>query len=231
VLQQPVDVARNYMRRILLIFAILIGALLGVFILGRLTNVIGFYTIKAGSSLPTLNVNSVVLSSRLIKPVNADYIIFWFTDSFYGRQPYIFRQVADEGDVIKIENGIAYVNSVNIDNGLNLLQYYKVEAKDLTDLDSEAMMLDSNLFVVPRETKGVQGAIFKGVLMIEEATLREQGVTTPGYDNNWTLDNFGPYKVPVGHVFVLADNRHGGRDSRYIGPVSKDSITSTVFLK
>ena len=219
------------MRRIILIFAILIGALLGVFIFGRLTNLLGFYTVKAGSSLPTLKVNSLVLSSSLIKPVNGDYIIFWFTDFYYGRQQYIFRQVADEGDVIRIKNGIAYVNNVNIDTGLNLLQYYKVEAKDLTDLDADAMILDSNLFVVSRETKGLQNTNFKGVPMIEEVTLFEQGVTTPGYDSNWTLDNFGPYTIPIGYVFVLADNRHGGRDSRFIGPVSKDSITSTVFLK
>ncbi|MFN9942622.1 MAG: S26 family signal peptidase, partial [bacterium] len=98
----------------------MIGALLCVFILGRVTNLIGFYTIKAGSSLPTLKVNSVVLSSSLIKPVNGDYIIFWFTDFYYGRQHYIFRLVADEGDVIRIKNGIAYVNNVNIDTGLNL---------------------------------------------------------------------------------------------------------------
>jgi signal peptidase I len=187
--------------------------------------------VKAGSSLPTLKVNSVVLSSSLIKPVNGDYIIFWFTDEYYGSQHYIFRQVADEGDVLEIKNGVAYVNSVNIDTGLNLFQYYKVDAKELSDLDVDASLIDSNLFVVARETKKIQDANFKGVLMIEDVTLGEQGATFPGYDANWTVDNFGPYTIPKGHVFVLADNRHGGRDSRFIGPVSKDSITSTVFLK
>jgi signal peptidase I len=39
-----------------------------------------------------------------------------------------------------------------------------------------------------------------------------------------TADNWGPLVVPEGDVFVLGDNRHASRDSRYLGFVASDSV-------
>jgi signal peptidase I len=58
----------------------------------------------------------------------------------------------------------------------------------------------------------------------------DPGVFPYGFDQRGILDghgnrdNFGPYVVPEGHVFLMGDNRDNSFDSRYFGPVPEEDI-------
>ena len=43
-------------------------------------------------------------------------------------------------------------------------------------------------------------------------------------------DNFGPYRVPADHFFMMGDNRDNSNDSRVFGPVPKDLIKGKAMI-
>jgi signal peptidase I len=49
----------------------------------------------------------------------------------------------------------------------------------------------------------------------------------PGLGNR---DNWGPYRVPQGHVFLMGDNRDNSIDSRFFGPVPVSDIIGRARL-
>lgn len=63
-----------------------------------------------------------------------------------------------------------------------------------------------------------------GKVFVNGTPLNEPYIYEPPYYQ------FGPYKVPQGHYFVMGDNRNDSNDSHIWGPLSRDRITGRALF-
>jgi signal peptidase I len=71
-------------------------------------------------------------------------------------------------------------------------------------------------------------------VIVDGDTLREPyaiktdpSVRPPGFEPR---DNFGPYTVPKGDLFMMGDNRDNSNDSRFWGPVDMDLVKGRAMF-
>ena len=59
------------------------------------------------------------------------------------------------------------------------------------------------------------------------AIKTDPSMRPPGYEPR---DNFGPYTVPPGDLFMMGDNRDNSNDSRFWGPVAMDLVKGRAMF-
>ena len=120
-------------------------------------------------------------------------------------------------------------------DGGDLLLYYRLEknpkAQDLivfdknTESGGEAKLLVCRVIAAPGDTVDVSE---ENGLSVNGNSVIESNIFYPTKPYDEGISEY-PIKLGEGEYFVLADQRNGGMDSRYFGPVRLDEIRGIVI--
>lgn len=238
----------------LLIATGLLFGLIGLFLLmTRLTGYWAVYNTPTPSNEPGIKLGEKILATKFIAPKPYSFITFrsHYKDSLVSAMgieqhnaQYVHRLCGMPGDRLEMRNGILFVNNKNFDIDINLKLEFIVSKEDATKTntedfseselrpasytgsnDSMVITLDSGLL------KKYSGLIKLSAFYITDTSFTRGVFKWLNRKSRWTVDNFGPLKIPADSCFVLGDNRHNALDSRYTGYVAINDITGVVFRK
>lgn len=91
------------------------------------------------------------------------------------------------------------------------------------DPDSPGAVAIKRVVALPGDTVAIRA----GRLVVDGVRQRE-AYLGPGLTGS---DFFGPTEVPVGHLFVLGDNRPHSVDSRFAGPIPAGALVGRVVAR
>jgi signal peptidase I len=122
---------------------------------------------------------------------------------FVNKLAYQYGEVPAVGDVIVFQ----YPNNPDKD----LIKRVVAVGGEEVQIADKVLYVDGMVAEIPPHSKNIDGKILPAELSFR--------------------DNFGPYVVPSGQLFVLGDNRDDSRDSRFWGPVPSENVVGkAVFI-
>lgn len=241
------------MKKKLIITAVVFCSVIaGLWIIGRFTGMLQLNNTPTPSSEPNIKQGEKFFSSNLLTPAPYNFIVFTskyedsvnmlFMPDLKPGTRYLHRLCGIPGNIVEMRNGTLFVNDKNFDKPLNLNIQYKISTAKLALINEDDMIaMEKTGGMIMRDSDSTL-VTFDNVLMKKYASTTnpvlyifprlEDG---PFKWNNkyeqWTVDNFGPLKIPADCYFVVGDNRHNAMDSRYIGFVKKEDIKGVVLNK
>ncbi len=184
--------------------AVLVALLLRAFVFEA-------FKIPSGSMIPTLAIGDQLFVNKIIfglripftttrlvhgqTPKRGDVVVFIYPHT--PHDDYIKRVVGLPGDDIKVIDGILSINGAPV-------QRRSLGSGEYWDWDAA---LGWQRFAAQA---------FEEQLDDHRFTVLQ--------DNERSTRDFGPYKVPAGHVWVMGDDRDRSADSRAWGPVPFDNL-------
>jgi signal peptidase I len=193
--------------------------------------VIEAFQIPSGSMIPSLRVGDHIFVNKLAYgirvpllplrigstripalalnwsvPEPGDVIVFIEPEN--EEEDYIKRVIAVGGDTVEVHQGLVLVNAE---------AYQLVDAKEFkyNDLDEDGEFRGR---VATRQFEEIIPGAHHPILRkscVDHRDCRLRMGTDCDFGSGLCVQpDFGPYKVPEGHVFVMGDNRDNSRDSR-----------------
>ncbi len=243
------------------------------------------YNIPTGSMEETLPVSSNILVKNSSSFQRDDIVVFSYYGNNYTVQPdengqwpqhwekRVYRLVAISGDIIEIRNGDLFINDKKVTLPPKALMTYEIKATTFLDdlperkefpVQIKSRLGDTIIYTAALTTEQV--AQFRqrkpAVISVEKemATFAytESMFTRNDEKNQWTVDNYGPLKIPSPGekivvtrfnytlyqnipgiregeqvlkeklYFVMGDNRHAAQDSRFIGFIPHSNMIGIV---
>lgn len=220
-----------------------------VWLILRLTNILQFYSVPSSSNAPTIKKGSHIWASRFKTLQRGNFIAFRQYDSLVGGIAiWTKRCVGMQGDTVEMKNGLLFVNGKNADVNYTLDNEFAIftisprkfiYALHLNEKDDYNYQNTENYLqtiLSNEEYKEAQSLLIAGQDSIKQYMYPNETSYQPTFfaelgKSIWTVDNFGPLRVPINHYFVLGDNRHSSLDSRYIGFIKKENYVGAVLGK
>lgn len=236
-------------KRLAIVLAVIICLLVAIRLVGIATNTLLWLRIPTSGNSPTLKLGDLIWASRLKTLQHGNFIAFKQYDSIQaGIAVWVKRCVGMPGDTVEMKNGVLIVNGKNVDETYTLTNEYVIFTRH------PQKFMDSLQVTQTSESNFQQTDSFLQTMLSTAQYKRAQSMVTAGQDSikqlvypydasnqlpffvelkktTWTMDNFGPLRVPFDHYFVLGDNRHSSMDSRFVGFIKKENYVATVIGK
>ncbi|MEW5765472.1 MAG: signal peptidase I [Acidobacteriota bacterium] len=148
-----------------------------------------------------------------------DIVVFKFPGN--PQVPFIKRVVAMPGDVIQLVNHKVFLNGKMLVEGYTLLpEPYRGTYESVPEIPEGTEVPELPDFLKTPEA-----------FRVDYLPDRVQ-VSLKGKDGLDALDrgNFGPYRIPEGHLFMMGDNRMNSEDSRYWGALDARMVLGRAWV-
>ena len=108
-----------------------------------------------------------------------------------------------------------------LDRSLDYIKRCVAVGGQVVEIKDKVLYVDGEIFTNPPKAKFNDSFMEKGM-------HDPVGIFPPGA--NFNRDNWGPYKVPENHMFMMGDNRDSSQDSRYWGMLPRKDVVGKALI-
>lgn len=221
------------MKKVIIFLSILIGMIILLWTVGRLTGAVQFFVVPTAGNKPNIQPGDYLLSSYLVAPERFDFVCYHTPHLHDDDQIWVQRLCGMPLDTVQIVNGDLFVNGENADKQFNLCHSYLIPDDQVDSLIQNGIIYDYEAYPLAHTDSTVVQLSDKNAEKLGnpkpyfELAINPQIQKT--YGEPWNTNNFGPLVIPEGHYFFLGDNRNMSMDSRMIGLIKEESLYGVVI--